>query len=76
MATNPELASEVWIESLGSQSLCALINGDFGWLMFLRWEGDSGFSSRNPDYSGPPDAEIAYRLNNVQLPNIEGVSLS
>jgi hypothetical protein len=36
--------------------LCALINGELGWLMYLREEGDSGFSSRNPNYDGPADA--------------------
>ena len=46
--------------------LCALINGDLGWLMYLRQEGDSGFSSRNPDYDGPADAQIEYRLDNGQ----------
>src|SRR5215510_5483221 len=57
---------EVWIESPDGQLLCALISGDRGWLMFLREEGDSGFSSRNPDYDGPSDAQIEYRLDNGQ----------
>ncbi|MCE9545256.1 MAG: hypothetical protein K8T25_07035 [Planctomycetia bacterium] len=57
---------EIWLQSPEGQSLCALINGDRGWLMFLREEGDSGFSSRNPDYDGPPDAEITYVLSNGQ----------
>ncbi|MBA4032005.1 MAG: hypothetical protein C0478_14095 [Planctomyces sp.] len=55
-----------WLNSSDGQSLCALINGDLGWLMYLRYEGDSGFSSRNPDYDGPPDAEIEYVLDNGQ----------
>jgi hypothetical protein len=46
--------------------LCALINGDFGWLMYLREEGDSGFSSRNPNYDGSADDQIEYRLDNGQ----------
>src|SRR5205823_1847555 len=57
---------EVWLRSPNGQSLCALVNGDRGWLMFLREDGDSGFSSRNPDYNGPPDAQIEYELNNGQ----------
>src|SRR4051794_32258296 len=57
---------EIWVESPDGQSLCALINGDLGWLMYLREEGDSGFSSRNPDYDGPPEALIEYRLSNGQ----------
>jgi len=58
--------SEIWVESPDGQSLCALINGNRGWLMYLRESGDSGFSSRNPDYVGPSDAAIEYRLNNGQ----------
>jgi hypothetical protein len=46
--------------------LCALINGDLGWLMYLREEGDSGFSSRNPNYNSPAHAQIEYRLDNGQ----------
>jgi hypothetical protein len=34
--------------------------------MYLREEGDSGFSSRNPSYDGPPNATIEYRLSNGQ----------
>jgi hypothetical protein len=57
---------EIWIESPNGSSLCALINGDLGWLMFLRASGDAGFSSRNPDYAGPSDAKITYVLSNGQ----------
>lgn len=34
--------------------------------MYLRHDGDAGFSSRNPNYSGPPEEMIEYRLNNGQ----------
>jgi hypothetical protein len=37
------LYEEVWVRLPDGQSLCALINGDWGWLMYLREEGDSGF---------------------------------
>ena len=57
---------DIWIESPDGQSLCALINAELGWLIYLREEGDSGFSSRNPAYDGPPDAQVEYRLNNGQ----------
>lgn len=57
---------ELWVRSPDGQAMCALINGDRGWLMYLREEGDGGFSSRNPAYIGPPDAEIEYALNNGQ----------
>ncbi len=47
--------------------MVALINGEFGWLMYLRYDGDAGFSSRNPSYQGPSDAMIEYFLSNGQL---------
>jgi hypothetical protein len=58
--------SETWVESPDGQALCALVNGDRGWLMYLRHDGDAGFSSRDPDYAGPADAEVEYRLSNGQ----------
>ena len=57
---------EVWLESPDGKSLCALINGDVGWLMYLRENGDAGFSSRNPGYAGPPDEMVEYCLSNGQ----------
>jgi hypothetical protein len=57
---------EIWLEAPDGQSLCALINGDRGWLMYLRAPGDSGFSSRDPSYAGDPEARIEYRLSNGQ----------
>ena len=36
--------------------------------MYLRNdEGDPGYSTRNPDYTGPEDAKIEYRLENGQV---------
>jgi hypothetical protein len=58
--------AEAWVETPDGQSMYALINGDRGWLMYLRENGDSGFSSRNPNYGGPANAEIEYRLSNGQ----------
>ena len=58
--------SEVWEHTPDGKALCALINGDMGWLLYLRGQGDAGFSSRNPSYSGPPDAAIEYYLSNGQ----------
>jgi hypothetical protein len=58
---------EVWVHAPDGQSICALINGDLGWLMYLREEGDAGLRSDNLDYDGPPDAEIEYILSNGQL---------
>ena len=66
MGTPESPFREVWLESPDGQSLCALINGDVGWLMYLREEGDAGFSSRNPDYDGPEDVMVEYYLSNGQ----------
>jgi len=57
---------EIWAHGPRSRSLCALINGDVGWLMYQREPEDAGFSSRNPDYAGPADAAIEYVLSNGQ----------
>ncbi len=35
--------------------------------MYLRYPGDAGFSSRNPDYAGSPDTMIDYMLSNGQM---------
>lgn len=59
--------AEVWVHHDAFPALCALVNGDQGWLMCMRSEGDAGFSSRNPGYSGPPNAEIEYMLGNGQV---------
>lgn len=60
------LFDEIWLESPDGQSLCALVHGDRGWLMYLRSPGDPGFSSRDPSYTGDPEAKIEYRLSNGQ----------
>ena len=58
---------ELWIEAADGATLTALVNGDSGWLMYLRENGDPGFSSRNPAYAGPADGTIRYRLDNGQV---------
>lgn len=40
---------EIFIELEDGQVMTALINGKIGWLMYLRYEGDAGFSSRSSD---------------------------
>jgi hypothetical protein len=57
---------ELWASTPDEQSLCALISGELGCLMYLRESGDAGFSSRNPRYSGPADALLDYALDNGQ----------
>ncbi|SRR5579883_2451546 len=68
MATTRPGFEGIWLELPDGQTIAALINGGLGlgWLMYMRWNGDAGFSSRNPRYDGPPDAEIEYDLSNGQ----------
>ena len=40
--------------------------------MYLRSEGDAGFSSRNPDYAGLPDAKVDFFLSNRQRDEYPG----
>lgn len=60
---------EIWINTEDEQVMMALIHGKWGWLMYLREEGDAGFSSRNPDYTGTDnDGKIMdFLLSNGQL---------
>ena len=59
--------AEIWMQHAADwPAICALINGQAAWLMYLRYEGDAGFATRNPDYSGPSDARIEYYLSNGQ----------
>jgi len=59
--------SEVWIRHTADwPAVCALINGEAAWLMYMRYEGDAGFSTRNPQYTGPHKAMIEYYLSNGQ----------
>ena len=39
---------ELWAKAPSGASLCMLRNRDSAWLMYLRQEGDSGFTSRAP----------------------------
>ena len=67
MPTTPRHAGfqEIWA-NFDEKSMCALINGEQGWLMYLDEPGDSGYRSRNPAYRGPADATIEYYLDNGQ----------
>lgn len=58
---------EIWVNAPDGQAMCALTSGELGWLMYLRHPEDAGFSSRNPSYDGPLEAEIEYVLSNGQV---------
>lgn len=57
---------ELWVHRDDGRAMCAMINGELGWLMYLRHEGDAGFSSRNPAYQGPAEALRGYYLASGQ----------
>jgi hypothetical protein len=58
--------NEIWLTGHGTTSLTILTNGQSAFLMFLRHEGDSGFSSRNPT-SPSSDTTISFKLANGQV---------
>ena len=59
--------SEIWMQHPADwPAMGALINGEAAWLMYVRYEGDAGFSTRNPQYAGPEKAVIEYYLSNGQ----------
>lgn len=63
-----EQYKEIWVY-LEETAMMALINGNYGWLMYINEEGDSGLSSRNPNYAGTDDdgKTIDFMLSNGQL---------
>jgi hypothetical protein len=65
-AEGAEHFREIWIVR-DAASMCALVAGDVAWLMMLRFDGDAGFSSRNPNYVGPDEATLSFRLSNGQV---------
>lgn len=66
MNYNEKMFQEKWIYTDDGKAMCALINGDKGWLMYLRNSEDAGFSSRNPNYKGDSSEAIEFYLQNGQ----------
>jgi hypothetical protein len=59
--------SEIWMQHpAGWPAIGALINGESAWLTFVRHEGDTGFSTRNPQFTGSHRLMIEYYLSNGQ----------
>jgi len=61
----PDQYKEIWLRKQSGESICALINGNFGWLMYLSHRNDVGYSSRNPEIES--DEMITFQLNNGQI---------
>jgi hypothetical protein len=59
--------AEIWLRPAAEwPAICALINGEAAWLMLMRWEGDAGFSTRDPNYAGHQKDVVEYYLSNGQ----------
>lgn len=58
--------SDVGFERSDGKLLNVFVSGSRAWLLYRRDENDAGFSSRNPDYTGPKDATLTYIMNNFQ----------
>jgi len=57
---------EIWASKGDGLSLYALFNRHRGWLMFLRFEGDAGYSSRNTLKAESEGSEEIFVLSNGQ----------
>jgi hypothetical protein len=58
---------QVCLERSSGEVLFAHIHAESGWLMYLLFSGDPGFSSRNLTYDGPPGIKYPFELPNGQL---------
>lgn len=68
-AVREQFFSEVWLE-VGAKgpSLVMLVNGKDALLIYFPGHGKIfGFTSRNPTYTGAPDAEIEFILANGDM---------
>lgn len=63
----PDQFKEIWLRKASGESICALINGNFGWLMYLHHANDIGYSSRNPEFES--QEVIPFQLSNGQIDN-------
>jgi len=55
---------ELWISTEGGPSLAMLRNGEHGWLMYLRFNGDSGLVTKGDQGR---QGTSAYKLSNGQV---------
>jgi hypothetical protein len=71
LAAAPRQDVQVHVCASDGSSLSAFFVGEHAWLMYLRHFGDSGFSSRNPEYCGDPEAVFEFTLDNGQVDEFE-----
>jgi hypothetical protein len=65
-----EAFREVWVEAANGPALTVLFNGTNGFLMYLRENGDAGFTSRNPSYEGELNAKLSSSSKVAKRTNI------
>ena len=58
--------NEIWLSRNDEKALSILNNYDNAWIMYLRFNGDAGFRSSNPDYKGEEDKKLEFLLSNGQ----------
>jgi len=56
---------EIWIDGIGDSSLCLMTNRERSFLMYLRYSGDCGFSSRSSETNS--DKYCDFKLSNGQI---------
>jgi hypothetical protein len=61
-----EESNQVVLERESGEALFAQVLGGQAWLMYLMYDGDPGFTTRNPSYAGSPDDILAFTLPNGQ----------
>jgi hypothetical protein len=67
LAVSPRDNLQLHVSASDGSSLSAYFVGDRALLMYLRCFGDSGFSSRNPDYPVESAAVLEFTLDNGQV---------
>ena len=65
-AMPPAQFAELWLRGHAESALCLLRSGDRAFLMFLRFSGDSGFTSRAGDAFADRADDLEFALSNGQ----------
>jgi hypothetical protein len=58
---------EISIDHNSFPSILTLINDEYGWMLFFRYDGDAGFHTINKNYDGNDFDVLEYYLSNGQL---------
>jgi len=58
---------DISIDHNSFPSILTLINDEYGWMLFFRYDGDAGFHTINKNYDGNDFDVLEYYLSNGQL---------